>query len=475
MRTGLLVTVLLTALDFASAGCDAKVDACIFDEPSLLQGALKGGHASEDHHSAATVAAAAPQERMCNGRSDLCSLRFNETTLLGSHNAGSHHLGRTTGCKSVNHNTNEIQQLDNGVRSFDLDTCEWWGTMWNCHHTLTTYWGEELATSLTNVRRWLDENPNEVMMISFGDHQGDSTAVAGLLSRLLEQQFSDIALPAAVVGSKGWPTLEEMLEAGQRIVVFFEGDPDKERNNLFGKLASGGDPHPFILNLYDHFRYTYGEPNKQNSYAALWTSLEDICHQPSKVTEVGIHLDGFLRPPVHWIWAPSLQLLLAPSTNEDLEVQAAVLRQLQSLEHPDVQSSGGQRIEPGLKAALLHRDTTLAQHSELMSALLQQKAFLDNHELPPTLLANGNSTEDDSATWCACIECISAHLNPILTGQVPRHRSDSPERDSVLEVAYENCANNGKMINAIKVDYEEYGGLRAAVDRLNDLNVARFR
>ena len=67
----------------------------------------------------------------CNGDVNLCSLKFNQVTFAGSHNAGSGFCGplRSLGgglnipCFSRNQDLSFAEQLDFGIRFFDVDLC----------------------------------------------------------------------------------------------------------------------------------------------------------------------------------------------------------------------------------------------------------------------------------------------------------------------------------------------------------------
>jgi len=112
------------------------------------------------------------------------------------------------------------QQLQDGVRGLMLDIYPGWGEedVRLCH--ASCFWGgsTNLLDSLTEIRKFLDKNPREVITIIFEDYLRNPTILkrvfdqAGVSSYvLLEENWSD--------GINDWPTLRDMHRLG-RLVVF---------------------------------------------------------------------------------------------------------------------------------------------------------------------------------------------------------------------------------------------------------------
>ena len=68
---------------------------------------------------------------VCNGNENLCSLRFNQVTFPGTHNAGSGFCGPLRSlsgalnipCFTRNQDLSFTEQLQLGIRFFDIDLC----------------------------------------------------------------------------------------------------------------------------------------------------------------------------------------------------------------------------------------------------------------------------------------------------------------------------------------------------------------
>ncbi len=59
--------------------------------------------------------------RACNGSPRFCALRFDEFTFGGTHNSGTGEASRQLNCFFKNQDLDIREQLDLGIRFFDLD------------------------------------------------------------------------------------------------------------------------------------------------------------------------------------------------------------------------------------------------------------------------------------------------------------------------------------------------------------------
>ena len=126
----------------------------------------------------------------CN---DLCDLKLDQVTFVGSHNAGSgfdgvlHYWsgGAVSSCFYRNHGLSFDKQLDFGVRFFDVDTC--WDSKnneaINCHCPGTegkncAYAGS-MKKGLKQIKSWLDKNANDVIIIHF-NHNSQKLSKANI-------------------------------------------------------------------------------------------------------------------------------------------------------------------------------------------------------------------------------------------------------------------------------------------------------
>ncbi|KAI8058210.1 PLC-like phosphodiesterase [Syncephalis plumigaleata] len=114
------------------------------------------------------------------------------------------------------------QQLRDGIRLFDIDTCvDHNGQVVTCHGDgPSRALGAPLDEHLVEVRDFLNANPNEVVVLEYADYDGDKGVIArGIRSKL--QQYLPGMLHERNRSDEQWPTLGEMIESGKRVVVIF--------------------------------------------------------------------------------------------------------------------------------------------------------------------------------------------------------------------------------------------------------------
>lgn len=146
----------------------------------------------------------------CNGATELCARRFDQVVYPTTHNAYS---TVAEGFGAPNQMRSLTQQLRDGVRGVMLDVHDERGRPMLCHGTCLV--GKRLlAEGLCDLRRFLDENPREVLTIIFESYVS-AAAVEGAFrsAGLLDTVY------AHPMGTP-WPTLETMISTGKRLVVF---------------------------------------------------------------------------------------------------------------------------------------------------------------------------------------------------------------------------------------------------------------
>ncbi|MFH9764994.1 hypothetical protein IFE09_32575 [Streptomyces microflavus] len=185
--------------------------------------------------------------RRCQGSSELCELRYDEIAHLTAHNAMSTTADRFIGPLQ---DPDITTQLDTGVRALQLDTYHWESPqdiaarldnpeftpeqrrlvsaaidkanppregLWLCH-SVCRAGAIELGPALEDIGAWLRANPTEIVTLIVQDDIGaEETEEAFRLAGLDELLHSPSEDP-----DEPWPTLEEMIDSGRRLVVFAE-------------------------------------------------------------------------------------------------------------------------------------------------------------------------------------------------------------------------------------------------------------
>jgi hypothetical protein len=148
----------------------------------------------------------------CNGAVELCDRRYDQVSFPMTHNAMS---SEEDGFVNPNQYRTIEHQLEDGIRGMMIDTYEYMGDTYMCH--LFCQAGKRrLVDGLTVIRKFLDQHPGEVMTFILESHiTPDQTAAA----------FKDSGLDKYVhvhVPGTPWPTLRELIDADERLVVMTE-------------------------------------------------------------------------------------------------------------------------------------------------------------------------------------------------------------------------------------------------------------
>ncbi|KAI8055736.1 PLC-like phosphodiesterase, partial [Syncephalis plumigaleata] len=153
--------------------------------------------------------------RTCNGSSDYCSLPFDRYTFMGTHNSAAYDL-------NMNHQSGHdiAKQLSDGIRLFDIDTCVKNNQVFTCRGDANTRAiGPGLHLHLEQVRKFIDSNPNEVIVLNYDDYVNDpeitGNAIVTQLGKYLGGKMLERNDPNAP-----WPTLGQMISQGKQVVVF---------------------------------------------------------------------------------------------------------------------------------------------------------------------------------------------------------------------------------------------------------------
>ncbi len=109
----------------------------------------------------------------CNGAVELCDLPLDEVAFLRSHNS---HASEERGyhLTARNHTFAIPTQLEDGVRSLNVDVYEWEGELAACHG-FCELGTQPLEEILDEIEDFLGENPDETVLIDFQDEapEGD--------------------------------------------------------------------------------------------------------------------------------------------------------------------------------------------------------------------------------------------------------------------------------------------------------------
>ena len=150
----------------------------------------------------------------CNLHAELCERRFDEVAYATSHNAMSNAEERWL---APNQNVTIPRQLEDGIRALMLDTHYFREAPVLCHG-ICTAGNRPLAEGLSEITEFLRCHPAEVLSIIFETYiSAEDTRQAFIDSGLIDYVHVQTA-------GTPWPTLRELIDRGERLVVFTDTD-----------------------------------------------------------------------------------------------------------------------------------------------------------------------------------------------------------------------------------------------------------
>ncbi|HSD91181.1 MAG TPA: hypothetical protein VLB44_26845 [Kofleriaceae bacterium] len=163
----------------------------------------------------------------CNGSVELCDRRYNEVAYATTHNAMSN---AQDGWQNPNQDFNIKHQLDDGVRALMLDAHEYGDGVLLCH-VFCQLGSLPLADGLRIIRDFLHSHRGEVVTIIF-----ESYVTPEEMQTAFKQSGLDHYVHAQVAGEP-WPTLRELIDADERMIVFTD---------------DGGGTYPWYMDVWAH-------------------------------------------------------------------------------------------------------------------------------------------------------------------------------------------------------------------------------
>ena len=176
----------------------------------------------------------------CNGLEDLCDLRLDQITLPGSHNAGSGFDGKlyywsgaiAASCSYRNHGKSFSQQLEFGIRYFDIDTCYGKTEAMNCHcnNGKDCAYAGSIEKGLSEINKWMNSHPYEIAVVHFNrDVQNYKVSdiyksiAASLLKFWKPNTSGKLAMSTYYKNNNfQWPVVKDAISSNQRIFVFMD-------------------------------------------------------------------------------------------------------------------------------------------------------------------------------------------------------------------------------------------------------------
>lgn len=195
----------------------------------------------------------------CNGHFELCDKPFNHVAFLTTHNA---YNADEDGFFAPNHNFGITRQLEDGVRGLMIDVYDEGGVA-TVYHSVALLGTATLESNLTEIQDFLDANPNEIVTIIFecyADFELIETAFLNteMLDYLLEQDLGE-----------EWPTLQEMIDDGTRLVVLSDRNDAAPGENWYHYVWDYAVETPFSNNSNSDFTCEFNRGDEGNDLFIL--------------------------------------------------------------------------------------------------------------------------------------------------------------------------------------------------------------
>jgi hypothetical protein len=203
-----------------------------------------------------TVSTALPQAPSpyppCNNSPALCDRSYSNITHLGAHD--SPFVSNSANGFSISGNQffNSTTQLDAGVRLLSLQI------HWNndtsqlhlCHTLCELYDAGTLVSWLTEIKQWMDRNPNDVVTLLLVNSA--NAAASQIASDYANSGIIKYAFAPLTKVKQPWPSLSTLITANTKLISFVAS-------------LSNNTGAPYLLNEFDNvFENPYQVTSPQN-------------------------------------------------------------------------------------------------------------------------------------------------------------------------------------------------------------------
>jgi len=191
----------------------------------------------------------------CNGFPYLCDRTYDDVAYLTTHNAFN---DATDGFLLPNQNNTITQQLNDGVRALMIDVYDVNGVA-TVYHGFSYLGNAPLTDKLDEIKAFLYNNPQEIVTLILENYASPAlveTALSqsGLLSYLFVKDTTTIL----------WPTLQQMINSGKRLVIFSEADDATPSQPWYHYVWDYAVETNFTVHDTSEFNCSYNRGNPDN-------------------------------------------------------------------------------------------------------------------------------------------------------------------------------------------------------------------
>ena len=241
-------------------------------------------------------------QAQCNGYTELCSRLYSNISQIGSHDSA--FVGDLV---TENQHYSVTLQLNCGIRFLQAQTHDFFGTIDMCHTSCLEEDAGSLESYLTTIKDWLDasNNTNEVLTLLLVN--GDDLDVSEFGSVFESVGLDTYAYaPTGTLALDEWPTLQELIDDGTRLVVFMDYEADTS-------------VVPYIL---DEFTYFFETPYDTTDPSFPECSID----RPSGASATGrmYIVNHFLDLDILGIDIPDESVAATTNSEESIDAQVAI-------------------------------------------------------------------------------------------------------------------------------------------------------
>lgn len=211
----------------------------------------------------------------CNNSPDLCSRNYNNVTYLGAHDAPFLRDSSTQYSTSGNQFYNTTRQLSAGVRlvTAQVQTNNDTSALHVCHTDCSLLDAGTLESWLSEIKSWMDNNPNDVvtiLLVNGADASASDLASAYTSSGLDQYAYT----PSCSSASSEWPTLQTLISNGTRAVNYVA-------------TLSDNSAAPYLLNEFTYIVENSYENSEPTNFSCAVDRPSSLANQTSSAISQG--------------------------------------------------------------------------------------------------------------------------------------------------------------------------------------------
>lgn len=235
----------------------------------------------------------------CNNSPNLCSKAYNEITYLGAHDSPFLRDASTDDSTSGNQYYNTTVQLSAGVRLLTAQV-QLAGPngkeLHVCHSDCSLLDAGSLSSWLSEVRSWMESNPNNVVTVLLVN---GASASASDLAAQYQSAGITTSLSYTPTGSTSetqvWPTLQTLINTGTRLMNFVD-------------VLGDNSEASWLMHQYDYIF--------QNSYdVSSPSSFSCEVNEPSNLQTSQAISDNLMPLMNHFLYTVSTGIITIDSPN----------------------------------------------------------------------------------------------------------------------------------------------------------------